>query len=160
RRTTVSDLMHCVVSRRHNISRSNLTNPQPVCYGSDPDRPSPALIAAPHSPRSLSRRVLELADDQEPIPASHSGPNQVPAPCAALRRVLRVPSIRSVDARRESLLMSPGNDGYIAVEELTKTLGLHPNALRKRIAGSGIAVYSDPYDRRRRLILAEDAERL
>lgn len=56
--------------------------------------------------------------------------------------------------------MSLGTDGYIAVEELTKTLGLHPNALRKRIAGSGIAVYSDPYDRRRRLILAKDAERL
>lgn len=53
--------------------------------------------------------------------------------------------------------MSPGTiDGFVSLDELTKMLDLCPNGMRRRLKAAGVTLYSDPFDRRRRLIKAAD----
>lgn len=51
--------------------------------------------------------------------------------------------------------MSP-EDEFITVEEVRALIGLHPNGMRRRLQAAGVAVYSDPLDRRRHLIKRAD----
>jgi hypothetical protein len=50
--------------------------------------------------------------------------------------------------------------GFISLRDAATAAGIHRVSLWKRLRESGIAVYRDPRDRRRRLLRRTDAEQL
>lgn len=72
-----------------------------------------------------------------------------------------VPVASSDRDHEERLPVSPGTiDGFVSLDELTRMLDLHPNGMRRRLQTAGVEVFSDPFDRRRRLIRREDLPKI
>ena len=55
--------------------------------------------------------------------------------------------------------MSQQHSGYIPMTQAAKTLRISEPTLRRRIRGGELTVYSDPCDRRRKLVRKSDLER-
>ena len=51
------------------------------------------------------------------------------------------------------------DEGFVSPDEAAASVGLHPHALGRRLRRAGVVMYTDPLDRRRRLVARGDVER-